>query len=96
MFEGLVKCADLFTKFGGHPMAAGISLPAENLEPFRKKINETCTLSEEDLVPKVLIDVPMPFSYLTEGLLEEMNLLEPFGKGNPKPVFAMDIERKTG
>ncbi|MCI1723189.1 MAG: single-stranded-DNA-specific exonuclease RecJ [Lachnospiraceae bacterium] len=89
MFEGLVKCADLFTKFGGHPMAAGISLPAENLEPFRKKINETCTLSEEDLVPKVLIDVPMPFSYLTEGLLEEMNLLEPFGKGNPKPVFAM-------
>jgi single-stranded-DNA-specific exonuclease len=89
MFEGLVKCADLFTKFGGHPMAAGISLPAENLEPFRKKINETCNLSEEDLVPKVLIDVPMPFSYLTEGLLEEMNLLEPFGKGNPKPVFAM-------
>jgi len=89
MFEGLTKCAELFTKFGGHPMAAGISLPSENLELFRKKINETCTLSEEDLVPKILIDVPMPFSYLTESLLEEINLLEPFGKGNPKPVFAM-------
>lgn len=89
MFEGLVKCRELFTKFGGHPMAAGVSMPEENVEPFRQKINETCGLTDEDLIPKVVIDIPMPFSYVTEHLMQEMKLLEPFGKSNPKPVFAM-------
>lgn len=88
MYEELVKCRDLLIQFGGHPMAAGISMAEENIERFRKKLNENCTLSEHDLMPKVMIDVPMPISYLTETLTEELKVLEPFGKGNTKPLFA--------
>ena len=88
MYEELVKCRDLLIQFGGHPMAAGLSMAEENIERFRKKLNENCTLSEHDLMPKVMIDVPMPISYLTETLAEELKVLEPFGKGNTKPLFA--------
>lgn len=88
MYEELVKCRDLLILFGGHPMAAGLSMAEENVERFRKKLNENCTLSENDLMPKVMIDVPMPISYLTETLTEELKVLEPFGKGNTKPLFA--------
>ena len=88
MYEELVKCRDLLIQFGGHPMAAGLSMAEENIERFRKKLNENCTLSEHDLMPKVMIDVPMPISYLTETLIEELKVLEPFGKGNTKPLFA--------
>ena len=88
MYEELVKCRDLLIQFGGHPMAAGLSMAKENVERFRKKLNENCTLSENDLMPKVMIDVPMPISYLTETLTEELKVLEPFGKGNTKPLFA--------
>ncbi len=76
------------SKFGGHPMAAGLSLPRENMEAFHKKINENSVLTEDDFIPKVTIDVPMPISYITERLVEELGLLEPFGKGNTKPLFA--------
>ena len=88
MFEELVKCADLMTQFGGHPMAAGLSMEEKNVEEFRRRLNENCTLTEEDLRPKVKIDVPMPVSYITRELIEQISLLEPFGKGNTKPVFA--------
>ncbi|MEY8426746.1 single-stranded-DNA-specific exonuclease RecJ [Lachnospiraceae bacterium 46-15] len=88
MFAEMSKCAELFTKFGGHPMAAGLSLPRENMEAFRKRINEISVLTEEDFIPKVTIDVPMPISYITERLVEELGILEPFGKGNTKPLFA--------
>ena len=88
MYEELVKCSDLLTQFGGHTMAAGLSMAEENIERFRKRLNENCTLSEEDLIPTVMIDVPMPISYLTETLIEELKVLEPFGKGNTKPLFA--------
>ena len=88
MFEELVKCADLMTQFGGHPMAAGLSMEEKNVEEFRRRLNENCTLTEEDLRPKVIIDVPMPVSYITRELIEHISLLEPFGKGNTKPVFA--------
>lgn len=88
MFDELVKVKDLLLKFGGHPMAAGLSLKQENIDEFRRRLNEECTLSEEDLVTQVRIDVPMPVSYVTEDLVEQLNQLEPFGKGNEKPVFA--------
>lgn len=88
MFEEMTKCKPLFTKFGGHKMAAGVSLPEENVETFRHRINEMCTLTKEDLIPKVKIDMPLPLSYITEGLIEQLELLEPFGKGNVKPLFA--------
>lgn len=88
MFEELLKCKDLLSKFGGHPMAAGLSLPKENLEQLRERLNQNTTLTEDDFVPIVRIDVPLPIGYLTEAFLEELEQLEPFGKGNPKPVFA--------
>lgn len=88
MFEELLKCKDLLSKFGGHPMAAGLSLPKENLEQLRERLNQNTTLTEDDFVPIVRIDVPLPIGYLTESFLEELEQLEPFGKGNPKPVFA--------
>lgn len=88
MFDEMIKCQELFSKFGGHPMAAGLSLPKDNVEVFRRKINELCTLTEEDLIEKVTIDVPMPLDYITEDLIEEFHVLEPFGKGNTKPLFA--------
>lgn len=88
MFEKLSECKDLFTRFGGHPMAAGLSLPEDNIPEFRRRINEHCNLSEEDLTETVWIDVPMPLEYINEKLILELGGLEPFGKANPKPVFA--------
>lgn len=88
MFEELSKCADIFTKFGGHPMAAGMSLPKEKLSELRKRLNENCTLTEEQMIEKLNIDIPMPMQYVTEEFIEELKLLEPFGNGNSKPVFA--------
>ena len=88
MFDGLMQCQDLLERFGGHAMAAGLSLKEENLEPLRKRLNDACTLTQEELTPLVQIDVPMPLSYITEELIEEFKLLEPFGKGNTKPIFA--------
>lgn len=93
MFEEMSKCKELFTKYGGHPMAAGLSLPEEHVDIFRRKINENTTLTEEDLCGKIVIDVPMPLSYISKELVEELNILEPFGKSNEKPLFAdRDIE----
>ena len=88
MYEEMCKCSELFTKFGGHPMAAGLSLPQENVEPFRQKINEYASLTDDDLVPKIHIDVPMPVDYVSMRLVSEFSVLAPFGKDNPKPVFA--------
>ena len=88
MFEELVKCGDLLDQYGGHPMAAGLSLPEENVSLLRKRLNDQCNLKEEDLIPKVIIDVPMPISYISTKLVEQLSLLEPFGKGNTKPLFA--------
>jgi single-stranded-DNA-specific exonuclease len=88
MFEEMVRCGDLFLKFGGHPMAAGFSLEKERIDEMRRRLNENCTLTEEDLMEKISIDVPMPIDYISEELVDELSLLEPFGKGNEKPLFA--------
>lgn len=88
MYEEMCKVKDLFIKFGGHPMAAGLSLPEEKVDEFRRRINENSPLTEKDLVEKVKIDVPMPVSYVTRELVKEFEILAPFGKGNPRPVFA--------
>ena len=88
MYEEMNKCRNLFVKFGGHKLAAGLTLKKENIEKFRQDINAVCTLTETDMTEKVSIDMQMPFSCVTEELLEELKLLEPFGKGNTKPVFA--------
>ena len=88
MYEKLCECKEYLTKFGGHPMAAGLSLEEENVERFRRKLNEQSGLTEEDLVEKVTIDVPMPIHYIRKDLVQELSLLEPFGKGNEKPLFA--------
>ena len=88
MYEELVRCADLLIQFGGHPMAAGLSIEEKNIEKFRRRLNQNCSLTEEDLQPKIVIDVPMPISYITKNLIRQSALLEPFGKGNTKPLFA--------
>lgn len=88
MFEEITKCAGLLTKFGGHPMAAGISLDKDKIDEFRKRLNKNQTLTEQQLEPVVWIDVPMPLNYVTYTLVEQLSVLEPFGKGNEKPVFA--------
>ena len=88
MYDELVKCKDLLNKFGGHEMAAGFSIKKENLEAFRKTLNANETLTEDELTKNIWIDVPMPLAYAHMGLVEEMERLEPFGTGNPKPVFA--------
>lgn len=88
MFEEMVKCSDLFLKFGGHPMAAGFSLEKERIGEMRRRLNENCTLTAEQQMEKVSVDVPMPISYISERLVDELSLLEPFGKGNEKPLFA--------
>lgn len=88
MYEQMCKCSDLLTKFGGHPMAAGLSLPEENVEAFRKQMNENCSFRAEEIVQTIHIDVPMPVDYVTNALVEEFSILAPFGKDNPKPVFA--------
>lgn len=88
MYEEMCKCKTIFTKFGGHKLAAGLSLEEENIESFRQKINELAQLTDEDLCPKVSIDMRLPFSFISEEFIQELELLEPFGKGNSKPVFA--------
>lgn len=88
MYEELNKCKELLTKFGGHRLAAGLSLPKENVGKFREMLNKNCTLTEEEMKEKVTIDMEMPFGCVTEGLVKELELLEPFGKGNTKPIFA--------
>lgn len=96
MYEELVKCSDLLTQFGGHPMAAGLSMEEKNIELFRRRLNGNCTLTEQDLIPKIMIDVPMPISYLSKKLTEQLKVLEPFGKGNSKPLFAQKNLRAVG
>ena len=88
MFAEMSRCRELFTKFGGHKLAAGLSLEEENVEVFRKRINELADLTEEDLQMKVSIDMRLPFPYINEELIHELKILEPFGKGNGKPLFA--------
>ena len=88
MYEELNRCKDLLDKFGGHRLAAGFSLKKENIAGLRRRLNENCTLTEEEMKEKVTIDMEMPFSCVTEELVKELELLEPFGKGNTKPVFA--------
>lgn len=96
MYEELVKCSDLLTQFGGHPMAAGLSMEEKNIELFRRRLNDNCTLTEQNLIPKIMIDVPMPISYLSKKLTEQLKVLEPFGKGNSKPLFAQKNLRAVG
>ena len=96
MYEELVKCSDLLTQFGGHPMAAGLSMEEKNVELFRRRLNDNCTLTEQDLIPKIMIDVPMPISNLSKKLTEQLKVLEPFGKGNSKPLFAQKNLRAVG
>ncbi len=89
MYEALSAVKDLFTRFGGHKMAAGISLEnMDKLDELRRRLNDNCTLTDEDMTEKILIDVPMPLSYIREDLITSLEILEPFGTGNPKPVFA--------
>ncbi len=88
MYEKLCECKEYLTKFGGHPMAAGLSLAEENVEPFRRRLNELSGLTEADFTEKITIDVPMPLNYIRKDLVRELKLLEPFGKGNEKPLFA--------
>lgn len=96
MFEEMSRCRELFTKYGGHPMAAGLSLGEEKVDAFRKRINELCRLTESELTEVVHIDMALPFSCVSEALAEELELLEPFGKGNTKPVFAARNVRVLG
>jgi len=88
LFEELIKCEELLEKFGGHPMAAGLSIKEENIEKLRKKLNENCCLSDDDIIPKVRIDQRMPLSKINYEMVNELELLEPFGKGNPSPLLA--------
>lgn len=88
MFEALSSVSDIFIKFGGHKMAAGMSLETDRIGELRKRLNSEANLSEEDLTEKIRIDIPMPMRYATETLVEELNLLSPHGVGNPKPLFA--------
>lgn len=88
MYEEMNKISDIFLKFGGHAMAAGFSIATEQLSELRNRLNELCQLTDNDLQPKIKIDVPMPISYVRKELIEQLSLLEPYGVGNPKPVFA--------
>ncbi len=88
MYEEMSKCKDLFSKYGGHKMAAGLSLPREHVLPFMERIEESCRLTPDELTEKVHIGMQMPFGYVNEGLLTQFSLLEPFGNGNRRPLFA--------
>ena len=88
MYDEMCKCKELFSKFGGHPMAAGLSLPVENIDAFRTAINANTQMTKEEMQTVIHIDVPMPFSYIREDLISQLEILEPFGNGNPKPIFA--------
>ena len=93
MFEELSKVKELFTKYGGHKLAAGLSMPAGLADELRKRLNENCTLKDEELVEKMVIDIPMPIGYISEAFIKEMEKLAPFGNANPKPLFAQkDVE----
>lgn len=89
MFEGLLACKELLDKFGGHPMAAGLSLQEDKVDELRIALNNKCELTDEDLTRKIMIDSSLPLEYLNLHLIEELNVLEPFGKGNAKPVFGV-------
>lgn len=89
MFEELNKCKEYIEKFGGHPMAAGLSVKEENISLLRKALNSKCTLSDEDIIPVIKIDSPLEIKYLDESLVEEIESLRPFGKGNGSPLFAV-------
>ncbi len=95
MYDELTKVSDLLLKFGGHPMAAGFSLEQQNIDEFFRRLEEGCTLTEEELRKKIRFDMVLPFGYVNERLVEEISLLEPFGKGNPKPLFALSNVRIT-
>ena len=88
MYESMTACKELFTKYGGHKKAAGLSMKEADIDNLRRMLNQSCELTEEDFMPKVHIDVPMPLNYATRGLAEELSVLEPFGTENPKPLFA--------
>ncbi len=88
MYDKMSECKELYTKYGGHKLAAGVSMPETNVEAFRSFLNEHCGLTEEDFEEKIHIDVPMPMSYVTPEFVRQLSVLEPFGNGNPKPVFA--------
>ena len=93
MFEALLEVKELLTKFGGHPMAAGLSLEEANVDRFRQALNRNARLTEEDFIPKIWIDVAMPIEYVSEPLIQELKMLEPFGQGNEKPQFAQKAMR---
>ena len=88
MYQGLCEVSNLLVKFGGHPMAAGLSIEESDIDEFRRRLNENAKLTEDDFVPQIWIDVPMPFEYVNEKIVDELKGLEPFGQGNEKPLFA--------
>ena len=88
MYQGLCEVSDLLVKFGGHPMAAGLSIEESDIDEFRRRLNENAKLTEDDFVPQIWIDVPMPFEYVNEKIVDDLKGLEPFGQGNEKPLFA--------
>ena len=88
MYQGLCEVSDLLVKFGGHPMAAGLSIEESDIDEFRRRLNENAKLTEDDFVPQIWIDVPMPLEYVNEKIVDELKGLEPFGQGNEKPLFA--------
>ncbi len=89
MYDEMTKCRELFTKFGGHPLAAGFSMKRENIDLLRERLNRNASLGPEELTEKNYIDVAMPLSYISEALIQQLDLMEPFGKDNGKPVFAV-------
>ncbi len=95
MFEGLLACKELLDKFGGHPMAAGLSLQEDKIDELRKELNNKCELTDEDLTKKIMIDASLPLEYLNTNLIKELDVLEPFGKGNAKPVFGVRDTKVT-
>ncbi len=97
MFEELSKCKDLLNRFGGHSMAAGLSLDEDNIDELRSRLNQYTILTEEDLIPKIYIDMQLPFEYINYKLINEIKILEPYGKGNSKPLFGeKNIRIKKG
>lgn len=95
MYNKMVEVKDLMLGFGGHPLAAGLSLKEENLEEFRKQLNARSGLTDADFIPKIMIDVILPVDFLTQSFIKQLEILEPFGKGNEKPVFAQSNVRAT-
>lgn len=95
MYNKMVEVKDLMIGFGGHPLAAGLSLKEENLEKFRQELNDRSGLTDADFIPKVMIDVILPVDFLTQSFIKQLEILEPFGKGNEKPVFAQSNVRAT-